>query len=538
MKTRGILVLCILLLTACEKFDYTADDNSRQYLETYDNLEQAVTGAYAKFARIFTNGVFRNSYQVHEVLGDDIDIYNGAECSSFNGCILWNDHGFQTLDENHDTIYLSWGCERYYLDFETDWLIDYMIGAYKDLYAAIRSQNFILVQAEKSTNTDPAYNSLLGEVFYMRAYSYYRLTRFFGNIPLIIDTDVDYQVNRASFEEIYRQIESDLLMAIQLLPPNSSTARIPYITPNRGSAKALLAEVYLTMGGYPVHDPSKYALAAQYAREVIDSASFLGFGLIDDFANLSDWHYGLHREMVSIMHYKAIFDYESVFNPELGFMGFSTNELTDMNRDILVETKFFNDYPLSYRKKILYKGAPHINEEWDPVTMTYIIDTVYPLQTTTCYRVYLTNYLLDSYDEYWANIEESFVYILRYAHTLLTYAEASARAGNLNEVSYEAVNQVRRRAHKLPVNTPSEYDMTPGLTTEQFLDSVVWERAWECTGEAEGRWFDLLRLEMVGDLNELRDPHEAPPPYEGISEGQYFFPIPEEDIYLNPNLEN
>ena len=127
------------------------------------------------------------------------------------------------------------------------------------------------------------------------------------------------------------------------------------------------------------------------------------------------------------------------------------------------------------------------------------------------------------------------IYLLRYARVLLTYAEASARSGNMDEMSYEAVNRVRRRANKLPVHTPSLYDLTPGLSTEEFIDSVVWERAWEFTGETESRWFDLLRLEMCDDLNELRDPHEAPIQNEFFREGTYFFRIPEYDMYLNPN---
>ena len=530
-------ILFLLTVAACEKFDYTANDNSKQYINSYTELEQTVTGAYAKFASIFSNREywwFRNGYLIQGQLSDDYDCYTEYSIEYYGG----GDY-FQTTDENQDTVYLYQNCYRNISgENNTYWdefYHEFMNYTYKDFYKAIRSQNFILVQADNIS--DPAYASLLGEVYFLRAYSYYRLTRLFGNIPLIIDTDVDYQVNRASFEEIYGQIESDLLMAIQLLPPNSSTARMPYITPNRGSAKALLAEVYLTMGGYPVHDPSKYALAAQYAREVIDSASYLGFGLVDDFVNLYDWHYGLHQEMVSTVNYKA-FDYDATFNSEYGFIGFNSNELTNGIIETWAEMKFYNRYPPCYRKEVVYEQTPHTIMRWDPEISNYIVDMGYPVQTTTCYMIPLHSSQRYNYEEYRNNIEEYYVYILRYAHTLLTYAEASARSGQLNDLSYECVNQIRRRARNLNIYSPSEYDLLPGLSVGAFADSVVWERAWEFTGEAEGRWFDLLRLEMVDDLDELRDPHEAPPPYEGISEGQYFFPIPEEDIFLNPNLEN
>ena len=64
-------------------------------------------------------------------------------------------------------------------------------------------------------------------------------------------------------------------------------------------------------------------------------------------------------------------------------------------------------------------------------------------------------------------------YIYRYAHVLLTYAEAKARSGQLDASAYEAVNMIRRRANKVDINTPSKYDLQPGLSAAQFADSVV-----------------------------------------------------------------
>ena len=128
------------------------------------------------------------------------------------------------------------------------------------------------------------------------------------------------------------------------------------------------------------------------------------------------------------------------------------------------------------------------------------------------------------------------VILYRYPHTLLTYAEAKARIGEADASAYEAVNMIRRRANHVDLFNPSEYDLPPGLATEQFVDSVVWERAWEFAGEPEGRWFDLLRLNQVKDLPSLRHPDEGDVPVYPITTDDYFFPIPESDIYLNPNL--
>jgi starch-binding outer membrane protein, SusD/RagB family len=537
MKYRVYSILLLLIVIACTKFDFTASEDSQQFIDSETDLERAVTGAYSKFASLFADGLFRNSYLLEGMMADDYDLFTGWSCSG-DSCTPGGCCGIMVIDDQADTVYLGSGCYRSNWDGnEYTWgksYLDFTEDAYRVFYKAITSQNFILTKFNDLNNNNPIKNTLLGEVCFMRAYSYFRLTRLFGQIPLIIDTDVDYQVQRASFEDIYAQIESDLSNAIQFLPSSAYNARIPYVTPCRGSAKALLAEVYLTMGGYPLHDAGKYQLSAQFAKEVIDSAEFFGFGLMEDFAGLYRLNPVLNEEMVSIVQYKSFFNPDILNSPYIPKI--ESNDLALYYRDAYAEVKFFNNSPPCYRKDCIYNRAHAVNEHLDTITWELVSDTVYLERTTSCYQVPLKQSQLFNEDEYFNAREEYFLYILRYAHTLLTYAEASVRAGNINPMSYEALNMVRRRAQKESVTSSSIYDITESLTTEQFLDSVVWERAWECTGDPEGRWFDLLRLEMIDTLNALRDAHEAPLPYDGISKGEYFFPIPEYDIRLNPNL--
>jgi hypothetical protein len=129
------------------------------------------------------------------------------------------------------------------------------------------------------------------------------------------------------------------------------------------------------------------------------------------------------------------------------------------------------------------------------------------------------------------------LYIYRYAQTLLTYAEAKVRAGQLDAKAYQALNMVRRRANKVDIYSPSVYDITSGLTAQQFTDSVVWERAWELCAEAEGRWFDLMRLEMVEKLSDLRDPDDNYNMPNTYTKDFYYRPIPDYDKNLNTELK-
>jgi starch-binding outer membrane protein, SusD/RagB family len=99
------------------------------------------------------------------------------------------------------------------------------------------------------------------------------------------------------------------------------------------------------------------------------------------------------------------------------------------------------------------------------------------------------------------------------------------------------VNMIRRRAKNLNIHSPSPFDLKPGLSPEAFADSVVWERAWELAGEPEGRWFDLVRLEKVEELSKLNNPRDGDFPLSNvITKSDYYFPIPESEIILNPIL--
>jgi len=70
---------------------------------------------------------------------------------------------------------------------------------------------------------------------------------------------------------------------------------------------------------------------------------------------------------------------------------------------------------------------------------------------------------------------------------------------------------------------------------EAFADSVVQERAWELAGEPGHRWFDMVRTQTVEKVYEKCDPYDG-----GLfvysTNDKYFYPIPEHDIDLNPNL--
>ncbi|MFA9389981.1 MAG: RagB/SusD family nutrient uptake outer membrane protein [Prolixibacteraceae bacterium] len=445
---------------------------------------------------------------------------------------------------------------------------------WESMYRIITSANNIFYKVNVERETDQEYRAILGEVAMIRAYAYFRLTRTYGRIPIVKDVDVSFNVGLSSYDEVYQAIVDDLALAFQLLPESLEQSRIPYETPHRGMAKAVLAEVYLSWAGYPANNIDKYELATSTAREMIDSAAVYGMGLMDDFAQLWDQEHRMNKESVYTLYYtpvdqidelanlqvaynsgknsyyrgEALFDYTS----EYGLTTFRVlimNGLT-VSPDLLLmphafwgcQMKFYNDYPASYRKDITFFNKPYFPDLDGLYADTgYVyIDKV----SSACIRLVYRKFFYDPYyDTRNATLEnmgsekdlfgDQKIYLFRYAQTLLTYAEASARSGQLNDFSYECLNKVRRRAHHVDLNSSSEFDLQAGLSAQAFADSVVQERLLEMAAETESGWFDLLRLGRIPDLPSMREKGEGT--FMDLAP-DFFLPKPASDILLNPNL--
>ena len=85
--------------------------------------------------------------------------------------------------------------------------------------------------------------SMYGEVYFLRAYYYFELVKFFGDVPLFTEARLTAgeagTITRAPKEEVYAQIELDLQNAIATLPDSQSEAgRV-----NRYTAYSLLGKV-------------------------------------------------------------------------------------------------------------------------------------------------------------------------------------------------------------------------------------------------------------------------------------------------------
>ena len=140
-------------------------------------------------------------------------------------------------------------------------------------YSGIARVNYMMEFQDKIDF--PGKNGILGQARFLRAYYYFELTKYFGDVPLVIDqrlgADQVTKLDRSPRSLVYAQIESDLRFASSTLPwSNPEKGRV-----DKGAALALLGKVQLYQG--------KHAEAVISLDSVIN---FGGYALVADYDTL------------------------------------------------------------------------------------------------------------------------------------------------------------------------------------------------------------------------------------------------------------
>ncbi|SFU60592.1 Starch-binding associating with outer membrane [Porphyromonadaceae bacterium KHP3R9] len=420
---------------------------------------------------------------------------------------------------------------------------------YERAYNTVNQANTIINNYKNATGVVPEarLNALAAQAHYIRAFMYFWLVRFFNNIPLVTtayDPDSKREVTLSSSKDVYELIVSDLKFAEEWLPVKWD-GFMANGAPTKGAAKSTLALVYLQMAGYPVNGGTEYyALARDKAKEVIDRANEFGYALREHFWEVFDpyWEAGSRELDEPIFWIDHTPDDYTVRSPNpsrpIEFGGWES---------MIAELGFFNRFPEGERKEFTFvTDFYHSNG-------TYYHYTDLKAKHPAYRKLWADNYTpgwewenRDDPNSNWRtrmDLSASWfsgrpIIFTRYADVLLIYAEAKARTDGPDALAYKCLNDVRNRAYKGLGTTEASVS---NLTTEQFIDSVVWERAWEFAGfEYSARWFDLQRLQLVEKATtEWREePEEKYQLLRPYTKKDYFLSIPSKEVMLNPNLAN
>lgn len=487
MKNISLLLILFLIVSSCSNFldeDLSTKITSESgALNNENGLTAALAGTYKPLTSTWGSGLGNSSTQAVLMGSDDLTTHKASNKADFREF-----DQFKVAQQNGRLPFV-WS------------------GAYK----SIQGSNNIIANYEKASGDPVNINQIAGEAFFLRAYNYFWIVRLWGKAPLVLDTqtfdEAILSVNSATELEIYTQIIADLQKAETLLSDmKPKPGRV-----NKGSAKAVLAQVYLQMAGWPLKDNSKYALAASKAKEVIDNEATYGFGLMDNFIDL--WpsatinNDGNKEEVFALTFWggqwyngNAVYGLSAMPGEDSGW------------DDYMSEITFFNDFPAQVRKDVTFETVSHDGIPWTEFA------------TKRPYFKKLQGTKAD-----WLNAIS--LPLVRMAEVYFIYAEAQIMStGNTSDASaLEALNKIVRRAYGLPLDTPDATVDYKSATQKQ----IVQEKAWEFAGEY-CRWFDLIRLQMVEEVTAKKDPNDLQP----LGAITYYLPLPATETLANPNLAN
>lgn len=247
MKAKNIIyitALVMLFTTSCKKaleLDQKGVYNSDNYFKTQADAVNAITGIYSLLEG---EDYIAHAETTFDVASDD----------------YWRsgDHSEDEAIEN-----LTYDASNAQVNYSWKWKYE----------TVNRSTNCIL-NIPKITAIDPAIKTRsMGEAYFFRAFGYWRLMVIYGDVPIITEDDYTKQtfnVPKSPIEDVRKQIESDLKLAIANLPESYGAADRGRVS--KGTALGLLTKLYMYWEKFPeaiatgqqVVSNSNYALAANY----------------------------------------------------------------------------------------------------------------------------------------------------------------------------------------------------------------------------------------------------------------------------------
>lgn len=347
-----------------------------------------------------------------------------------------------------------------------------------------------------------------------RAMIYFDMVRLWGDVPVITTVAKDitsenieevyptYFPEQNTEDEVYQQIEKDLLEAIPDAPANNTGDKTKF---SKSVARALLAKIYAEK---PLRDYNK---VIQYADELAAD----GFALEEDFTNL----FGMNADQTDVKKRNTI---ESILEGQ--FFSGNGNWATWMfGRNLINYNENFTWAKWVTPSRDLISA---FQREGDDIRFS---ESVVYYQTTWSNYYPANNYPF----MYKLRSAVNSIIKYRYADILLLKAEALIMkdSPDLNAAA-NIINQVRARVGLSALSSTVRGNRT------SMLEALLTERRLELAFEGQ-RWYDLRRLGKIEEvMNSLyaKDSGRRAQVYP-FNEYSYRMPIPQSMLDQNPNLK-
>ena len=483
MKLKYNLIAIALLgfsFSSCSDFleqNPQTDLSENDFYKTADDILSAVNGAYSSLQE---GDIYGNWYVSGEIPSDN------------------------TRNQLSGSVTTQNEFDQFYIDTQNSMIASFWKAAYK----VINRTNTVLGRIDGIEINAELANRYKLECKFIRALMYFNLVRVYGDVPLVlkeISISESYDILREPKENVYNQIIADLKEA-QGLPVSYSTAEDGRAT--QGAAKALLADVYMTL--------HKYAEAETILAEIINSGRYSllentpGSLNIDGYKNVfSPVNHNSKEGIFEIQFLKGGYgegsNYANNFAPENS--GTNVVAVGGTGGNNIPEMDIYNAYEEGDLRRDFSMSLGYYdnrkNNEWVE-----------------------SRYVCKFMDVPYQNNDASNNYpVIRYADVILMYAEALNQNGKTAEAC-KYLNMTRRRGFGYQTTETSPVDLQ---TTDkaQFALMVEQERRVELAFENH-RWFDLIRTGRAVEVMKSKG--------FSLNETNLICPIPQKQIDVNPKL--
>lgn len=497
MKKIYIIVLAFVIgLSSCKKLDvepygFYSDEN---FYNTVEDAEAALLYAYdALTTKSYAPAIFF----IGELSSDNCNVKpdEGADAQAFTN--------WEVTSQNQ-------------------LLTEY----YRSAYIAINRANAVIENVEgKGFNIDDE-KRLLGEAYFLRAWNHFNIVRAFGLAPVqrsLVDKLEETTAELSTdLQEVYSFLIADLNRSIELLGINRIPGRADKV-----AAQALLAKVYLFAASAKESGVPNYgALTESVDNLYAKAAEFAGYVLFEQ------GEYNHDADLQNIYNVSNPNGSEHIFIMSMDRSGTEEGDYSKLSKYFIpwIEGATIylmnNDNSLSKTHdgwSVFQPTSTLINnfEAADKRRTELLVSEIFDETGTSIGTVdngiipfaFTRKYVDPEFD---GDKTSTRPYLIRYSDVQLIYAEATANTAGL-----EQYNQIRRRAGV------SELADFGGLSAADFRTLVVEERQRELAFEGDRLW-DLRRKNIV---------QQKVVAAAGLSaEGVAFYPIPQREIDLNPNI--
>jgi hypothetical protein len=408
--------------------------------------------------------------------------------------------------------------------------------------------------------TDQKYR-LIGEVYFLRAFSYFELCKRYGGVPVVTKTlslNDDIDLPRNNFDETVAQIVKDCDSAFKRLPATYiGLADNYYGRATKWAAAALKARILLYAASTlnnPTADRAKWVKAYEAAKPFFDGTA--GFALPNGIAGYEGTFRGNTATNTEIIwsRVETNNNFVETDNYPVGEVNgtggvcpsqylvdaFEMKDGLPWNQSPLYDAaKPYDNRDPRFAATILYNNANFKSRKIE--TFTNGVDGPQKVNGS------LTGYYMRKHIDLNLNLlsgqtaQHNWVHF-RLGEMLLNYAEALNEADGAVGDVYTAVNRIRTR-----VGMPG---LPVGLSKEQMRDRIRNERRIELSFEGHRYWdarrWDIAKTDFNRKMRGMKIEQTSPgvftyTPYD--LEDRVFagymnrYPIQLRDILANPKLE-